>query len=111
MEAALARRGDRFAHRWLLASEFEEFRQARYPANYLAKRFAAREAAVKALGCGFRDGMRWRDIGVQRGIAGQPGLVLAGRAQVVFERLGATRAWLSLSDEREFAQAFVILER
>ncbi|NGO90941.1 MAG: holo-[acyl-carrier-protein] synthase, partial [Halomonas sp.] len=81
------------------------------PVAYLAKRFAAKEAFVKALGLGLRQGMQWGDIQVLNDALGKPGLHLHGEAQRLFAASGAATAHITLSDEAEYAVAFVVLER
>jgi len=82
-------------------------------AAFYAKRFAAREALAKALGSGFRDGMRMCDIQVHTDALGKPSLAFEGHTLKVLEGLlhpGETwEAHLSLSDDPPVAQAFVIL--
>ena len=77
---------------------------------YLAKRFAAKEAFVKALGLGLRQGMQWGDIQVLNDALGKPSLKLSGEAQRRFTASGATAAHITLSDEADYAVAFVVLE-
>ena len=80
----------------------------------LALRFAAKEAAAKALGTGFRDGVSWRDICVEKGDLGAPRLRLSGgaarRLAAMLEPGTRARLHLSLSDEPPLAMAFVIIE-
>ena len=76
----------------------------------LAARFAAKEAFGKALGTGLK-GIRLKDIAVKKTRAGQPELVLSGTAQQATERLGIQKAFVSLSHEKDFAVAVVILEK
>lgn len=104
---ALERHGERFARRILADSELEAYRRATHPENFLAKRFAAKEAAAKAFGTGFRDGLNMRDIAVVNDKKGKPELQFSGRASVLSDELGVGRHYLSLSDEREHAIAFV----
>jgi len=80
------------------------------PALHYAARFAAKEALVKALGCGFRNGIEWRDIEVTIDSLGCPALVLTGRAGELCRRRNS-RARVSLAHEQEFALAFVVLEK
>ncbi|ANJ66871.1 holo-ACP synthase [Halothiobacillus diazotrophicus] len=80
-------------------------------AAWVAKRFAAKEAAVKALGTGFRDGICLQDIQTVHDPLGAPSLQFSGRALQRLNALGATRVHLSLSDERQYALAFVVIER
>ncbi|WP_168014173.1 holo-ACP synthase [Halomonas salinarum] len=109
-EIAMARHGDRFAARLLGGHELSRLAEHGQPAAYLAKRFAAKEAFVKALGTGMRQGMRWSDIQVVNDSLGRPSLTLSGQAQILAERLGVTGMHLSISDEAELALALVVLE-
>lgn len=110
MEAKLQQTGVRFARRLLTDSEFSEFETKANGAAYLAKRFAAKEALVKAFGTGFAEGITWKQISVQNNEKGAPGFVLTGAAQDKVTALGVRSIHLSISDEREHAVAFVVLE-
>lgn len=110
MRAALARHGERFAARVLSGTELAEFAEQREPARFLAKRFAAKEAAAKGLGTGFRAGLTLRDITVLHDVHGRPKLRFSGVGEALFQRLGIAAAHLSLTDEDEYAVAFVIME-
>lgn len=109
-EAALSRRGERLAGRLLGELERERLNEQVRPAAFLAKRFAAKEAFVKALGTGLRNGMRWTEIQVVNDTLGRPSLLLAGKAHELARAAGVRATHLSLSDEVEFAVAFVVLE-
>ncbi len=109
MEAGLSRFGDKFAYRILAESEKEGFEATVRKANYLAKRFAAKEAAVKALGTGFIDGISLKQISVGHDDKGKPLLQFQGRAEQVRRALGVGEAHISLADEHDFAVAFVTL--
>jgi holo-[acyl-carrier protein] synthase len=106
----LDRYGERFASRILTEAEMAAFRGAAVPAAFLAKRFAAKEAAAKAFGTGFRDGLSLRHIGVENNAHGRPALHFSGCAAEISVRLGVTAAHLSLADEKEYAVAFVVLD-
>ncbi|MEZ4598659.1 MAG: holo-ACP synthase [Syntrophotaleaceae bacterium] len=80
------------------------------PAPYLAVRFAAKEAFLKALGTGLRYGIAWREIGVRRDELGRPYLVLSGQAAVEFQTRGHHHMHLSCSHDGDYAFATVILE-
>jgi len=80
------------------------------PAPHLAARFAAKEAYLKALGLGLRQGMAWQEIEVVRGELGQPSLQLSGRAAEIFRERGLTGVHLSYSHDGDYAFATVILE-
>lgn len=77
---------------------------------FVAARFAAKEAAVKALGTGFSHGIGLHHIAVHKSSTGQPELRLYGPAAARMASLGATRAHLSLTHGRDTAAAVVILE-
>ncbi len=110
MAENLARYGERFAARILSDAELTVFQQSTQPAQFLAKRFAAKEAAAKALGTGFRDGLSLRDIGVANDALGKPALVFSARAQEMLKKQEVIASHLSLADEREYAIAYVVLE-
>ena len=117
IEKTLARFGDRFIDRIFTPVERAKAERRRgagnaYAATY-AKRYAAKEAAAKALGTGFRDGIFWRDLGVVNTPSGKPTVLMTGGAA---ERLRAltppgmtAQVDLSLTDEYPIAQAIVII--
>lgn len=107
---AMGRHGERLALRLLGEVERERLIGHPSPAAYLAKRFAAKEAFVKALGTGLRHGMRWTEIQVANDALGQPSLMLCGRAKALADAAGVRCIHLSLSDEDDLACAFVVLE-
>lgn len=109
IERVLERRGDRFAQRVLGASEYQAFIAKNRSPAWLAKRFAAKEAASKALGTGIGT-VSWRDIEIINDQRGAPSLLFHGGGARRMADLGAGRAWLSLSDEAGLALAFVVLE-
>lgn len=102
--------GERFANRILTANELNEFQASSRKSHFLAKRFAAKEAAAKALGTGFRDGLNLRDISVTNDELGKPLLLFSPRAQQELKSRGIGNCHLSLSDERDYAVAFVTFE-
>lgn len=108
IENALGKRGERFAQRILSPNEFALFQKTRSPANHLAKRFAAKEAVSKALGTGIGI-ISWHDIEVYNDGKGAPGIHFSGNAEKKMAQLGAMRAWLSLSDEGDYALAFAVI--
>ncbi len=103
--------GERFARRILSPDELETFSQHGNQANYLAKRFAAKEAVVKALGCGFRDGISMRQVAVSNDPLGKPQVTLHSKAAERAESMGVTEILLSLSDEREYAIAYAMAQK
>jgi holo-[acyl-carrier protein] synthase len=80
-------------------------------AQHYAARFAAKEAALKALQTGWRGGISWQDVEVSAKDSGAPYLIFTGEVLAIFERFGATATHLSLSHTSEHAIAQVILER
>lgn len=104
------RYGAAFARHILSKKELEAFTQVTNPIGFLAKRFAAKEAVAKALGTGFRPhGVLLTDIEVFNDLLGKPQLHFTGGAEREMNRLGVEESQLSLSDEKEFALAFVVL--
>lgn len=114
IRATLARRGDRFAEKVLGPTELQVFhaRRARVEArgvSYLATRFSAKEAFSKAIGMGMRMPMTWRACEILNAADGKPVIRLHG---ALAEWFGARRlrAHVSISDESDYAAAFVVVE-
>ncbi|HEX8632918.1 MAG TPA: holo-ACP synthase [Pyrinomonadaceae bacterium] len=106
------RRTPRFAERVFTPGERDycERRGVVAPQHYAA-RFAAKEAALKALGTGWSGGLAWQDIEVVSNAAGAPSVVFHHLARELLARSGATNAHLSISHTTEHAIAQVLLER
>ena len=104
------RRGDALAKRVLHPAEWEEYQESNQQVAFLAKRLAAKEAAAKALGTGMAEGVGWQQIRVCHDNLGAPKLVFTEAAAERAEAIGVTSAHLSLSDEKQFAVAFAVLE-
>ncbi|HWI41252.1 MAG TPA: holo-[acyl-carrier-protein] synthase [Verrucomicrobiae bacterium] len=79
-------------------------------AQHYALRFAAKEAFLKALGLGLRQGISWQDMEVVNDPLGKPELRLAGAAERIAREMGVSRAFLSMSHDGNFAVASVVLE-
>lgn len=107
---AIQRHGPRFAQRILGPDEHAVWLQKSQPVTFLAKRFAAKEAFVKALGLGLREGMQWGDIQVLNDALGKPHFLLSGEAERLIFAAGVTASHITLSDEADYAIAFVVLE-
>lgn len=110
IENALDRTGESFAQRILCEEEILKFSQLKQKGRYLAKRFAAKEAASKALGTGIAKGVTFHDFCVTNDDLGKPVISLSGTAQQIAQKLGVNHVHLSISDERHYAVATVILE-
>lgn len=106
----LERHGRRGTDKILAPHEQEELAQAREPARFLAKRWAAKEAFAKALGTGVRPPALLPAIGVGHDELGKPCFILGPELQALLDSRQLT-PHLSLSDEAEYAVAYVILER
>lgn len=109
IEQALART-PRLPERILTPVELESFRQHARPALFLAKRFAAKEAAVKALGTGIGRGISWQHFEVSHDPLGRPLLAVSGEAANRAAEAGIDHWHLSYTDERAYVSAFVIAE-
>ena len=110
IESAFERFGQRFADKILGAHELADFVHTKRPVRFLAMRFAAKEAASKAFGTGFKQGVAPRQIEVQHNAAGKPSLVFSGQARKLAEQHQLVASHVSLTDENDFAVAYVILE-
>jgi len=114
IEATLARRGERFAEKVLGARELAVFRARRAKVavrglRYLATRFSAKEAFAKAIGLGLRLPMSWRACEIVNAPSGKPVVELHGALAAWFSERGL-RAHVSVSDESDYAAAFVVVE-
>ena len=115
IEAALARNGDRFAEKILGPEELDKYhrRKSKVEARgirFLASRFAAKEAFSKAIGLGMRMPMAWRAVQTLNAPSGKPVIVTSGALKAHMESQGWT-AQVSITDEDEYAVAFVIVEK
>jgi holo-[acyl-carrier protein] synthase len=114
IERTIARHGARFLHRIFTQAERDlaERRAVNRAATY-AKRFAAKEACAKALGTGFRDGIFFRDLGVENLPSGKPTMRLTGaalcRLQAIVPAGFAAQIDVAITDEFPLAQAFVVI--
>lgn len=110
MQRSYERFGERLARRILTHAELREFPRARQPVRFLAMRFAAKEAAAKAFGTGFKEGIAPARIGVSHDRRGKPSLRFYGPALRLARARGITAGHVSLSDEQAYAIAYVVLE-
>jgi holo-[acyl-carrier protein] synthase len=110
IEDALARHGERFARRLFTPGEIAYCQKFKNQAERYAARFAAKEAAFKALGTGWRNGVRWLDVEVTHLASGKPELRLTGRALELAGKLGVARTSVSISHSDRYVVAQVIFE-
>jgi holo-[acyl-carrier protein] synthase len=111
VEQTWQRFGEQFARRLLLDEEQRLFAASKRPVRFLAMRFAAKEAVVKAMGTGFANGMWIRDVGMVPNALGQPQIVYSARGREVCRKLGVGEGYLSLSDEAGLVVAVAVLLR
>jgi holo-[acyl-carrier protein] synthase len=115
IEAALTRHGDRFAEKILGPDEMAKYKRRKEKVEargirYLATRFAAKEAFSKAIGLGMRMPMTWRAMQTLNAPSGKPIAVPSGDLKQFMEERGLT-AQISITDEADYAVAFVIVEK
>lgn len=111
VQHAWDRFGEAFARRLLLPEESDLFPRAKNPVRFLAMRFAAKEAVVKAMGTGFANGMWIRDVGSVPDARGQPQVIFSARGRAVCDALGVGAGFLSLTDEAGLVIAVAVLLR
>ena len=102
--------GDRFPKRILDEDEMHLFENSKNKERYLCNAFAGKEAAVKALGTGFSQGVHWKDFGLSRKSSGQPQLHYTKKIKEKFNTLGISSSHISISDEDLWSIAMVVLE-
>ncbi|TAL15921.1 holo-ACP synthase [bacterium] len=110
IERLLEKHGERFLCRVYTGAERTELLKKNNSPDSLAARFAAKEAAMKALGSGWGDGVGWRDVEILSGVSGRPELTLHGGAARIASEKRVCRAHLSISHDGGMASAVVILE-
>ncbi|HEV2286348.1 MAG TPA: holo-ACP synthase [Steroidobacteraceae bacterium] len=111
IERTLARFGERFIEHLLLPAERAQLERTQRRERFLAMRFAAKEAIVKAMGTGFAHGMWIRDVGVVQNAWGKPEVVFSARGDRVRRALGVGEAHVTLTDEAGLVVAVAVLLR
>jgi holo-[acyl-carrier protein] synthase len=110
IEASIAQFGNDFAKRVLAESELASYQVSQIKPRFLAKRFAAKEAFAKALGTGLRAPAAFQNIAVSHDDLGKPILIFATELQIFLQNKNITQTHISISDEKNLAAAFVVLE-
>jgi len=110
IQSAVDRYGQRFVGRVFTAAEAAYCRRCAHPDQRFATRFAAKEAALKALGVGWAQGLQFVEVEVSNNELGAPSVAFSGRALALARRLGVERIHVSLTHHRHFAVAQVVLE-
>lgn len=105
------RYGERFVERLLMPAEREQLVRTRRPQRFLAMRFAAKEAIVKAMGTGFAHGVWIRDVGVVQNAWGRPEVVYSERGESLRRSLGIGEGHVTLTDEAGLVVAVAVLLR
>jgi holo-[acyl-carrier protein] synthase len=111
MRDSYARFGAHLLDRLLLPQERRQFDLTRRPERFLAMRFAAKEAIVKAMGTGFAHGVWIRDVGVVQNAWGKPEVIYSSRGERVRRRLGVGEGHVTLTDEAGLIVAVAVLLR
>ena len=107
---SLEKFGDRFINRIYTEGEQQYCKKCANPAIHFAARFAAKEAAFKALGTGWAAGVKWKDVEVERLASGKPELHLHGEALERAKSMGAARFHVSLTHDQLVSVAVVIFD-
>jgi holo-[acyl-carrier protein] synthase len=108
IERMMSDHADRFLERCFTPAERAVGEGGRRYAEHIAARFAAKEAAMKALGTGLTSGIAWTDIGVENAPTGEPRLIVVGRAAEIASQRGVAEWWVSLSHSDTMAVASVM---
>lgn len=106
---AVERQGDKFVQRILTKSEIADYQMRGNSMSFLAKRFAAKEAIAKALGTGIGRGISFQHMIISNNAEGAPQVELQDNAAERLTQLGGTNVLLSLSDEKNYAIAYVAI--
>ena len=111
IKKSLERFGDHFIDRLLMPAERAQLARTKRPERFVAMRFAAKEAIVKAMGTGFAHGVWIRDIGVVQNAWGKPEVVYSERGEAVRRALGVGEGHVTLTDEAGLIVAVAVLLR
>ncbi len=111
IDATFARFGARLIERLLMPQERTQFERTQRPGRFLAMRFAAKEAIVKAMGTGFAHGVWIRDVGVVQNAWGRPEVVYSARGDALRRELGIGEGHVTLTDEAGLVVAVAVLMR
>ncbi len=111
IDRTYARFGARFVERLLMPAEQAQLARTRRPQRFLAMRFAAKEAIVKAMGTGFAHGVWIRDVGIVQNAWGRPEVVYSERGERVRTGLGVGEGHVTLTDEAGLIVAVAVLMR
>ena len=103
--------GEHFVRRLLMDEERAQFERSKWPVRFLAMRFAAKEATVKAMGTGFAHGIWIRDVGIVNNNWGRPEIIWSPRGQAVCQQLGIGDGHVSLSDDAGLVLAFAVVNK
>ena len=112
IEKTLSRFGKKFKKRVFTDKEINKCDKRKESAACYAKRFAAKEAAAKALGTGFRKGVYWRDLEVSNLVSGKPTIIFHGNSEIHLQKISngeKTIVNLTITDEYPYAQAIVTI--
>src|SRR5580658_815026 len=109
IHASYTRFGAHLVERLLMEEERAQFERTQRPERFLAMRFAAKEAIVKAMGTGFAHGMWIRDVGVLQNAWGKPEVIYSARGERLRRELGIGDAHITLTDEAGLVVAVAIL--
>jgi holo-[acyl-carrier protein] synthase len=110
IERLMGRWGDHFLDRVYTEREISGCQRRSRPSECFAIRFAAKEAFLKAIGSGLRNGIQWTDIEVENDPLGKPLLCLHRKAKEILQTCRIERTYLTLSHDQPFAVAHVLLE-
>lgn len=105
----IEKHNERFSQRILTADELTLWEQKSHSVNFLAKRFAAKEAISKALGTGIAQGVSFQQMNIYSDSMGKPVVELSGAALAIMTALGGQQVLLSLSDEGHMILAFAVV--
>ncbi len=111
LEKMTKRWGNRFLDRVFTPSERAYCLQHKRPHIHFSARFAVKEAAMKALGTGLRDGIRWKEIETRNALNGKPEVSITGKTRRLADTQNVSRIFASMTHDHDYAIAQVILEK
>lgn len=111
IEKSYMKFSQRLLNKILSQSEIEQFKKHKTPIHFLAKRFAAKEALFKALGTGYGKGLFFHHIAIKNDKLGKPFFVIENQLAEIMKKNNWKNIEVSISDEKDYAIAFVVIEK
>ncbi|QCI27172.1 holo-ACP synthase [Buchnera aphidicola] len=103
--------GKKFLKKILSKNELNEFLKTKNKINFIGKRFVIKEAASKSIGTGFQNGINFKSFELSHDKYGKPNIIFLKKAKKIFNKLKIKYVHVSITDEKKYIFAVIIIER